>query len=330
MSGPLELSIIIVNWRSVEFLQKCLHTIYTTTRGVEFEVIVVDNASFDGAAEMSSRVFPQVRFVQGQKNIGFAKANNLGFRYSAGENLLLLNPDTEIVRDAIPAMLSVLRSNSDAGIVGCKLLNSDGSIQMSCVQRFPSILNQAVDADYFRAKFPRLAIWGTQALTESGGAPAPVEVISGACLMIRRGIYEKLDGLSSDYFMYAEDVDLCYRAAQLGWKAYYTGQAEVIHHGGRSSDSVTRNNFAAILMRESLVKYMKNTRGNLYAFAYKVTTGMAALFRWLFLSSVSLILPGRKKSQALSLSRAKWGKIFRWAIGLEGWAKDLVKASSAS
>jgi hypothetical protein len=330
MSGPLELSIIIVNWRSVEFLQKCLATIYATTRGIEFEVIVVDNASFDGAAEMTSRVFPQVRFVQSQKNIGFAKANNLGFRHSAGENLLLLNPDTEIVGDAFPTMLSVLRSNPGAGIVGCKLLNSDGSIQMSCVQRFPSILNQAVDADYLRAKFPGLAIWGTRAVTEPDCAPAPVEVISGACLLIRRSIFEKLNGLSSDYFMYAEDVDLCYRTAQLGWKAYYTGQAEVIHHGGRSSDSATRNNFAAILTRESLVKYMQNTRGNLYAFAYKATTGIVALFRWLMLSSVWLILLGRKESQSLALSRAKWGKVFRWAIGLEGWAKELVKASSAS
>ena len=330
MSGPRELSIIIVNWRSVEFLQKCLATIYATTREIEFEVIVVDNASFDGAAEMASRVFPQVRFVQSQKNIGFAGANNLGFRHSAGENLLLLNPDTEIVGDAIPNMLSVLRANPDAGIVGCKLLNSDGTIQRSCVQRFPSILNQAVDADYLRTKFPGLAIWGTQKLTESNAAPAPVEVISGACLLIRRSIYEELGGLSSDYFMYAEDVDLCYRSAQLGWKAYYTGQAQVIHHGGRSSDSATRNNFAAILMRESLVKYMQNTRGNFYALAYKVTTGIVALFRWILLSFVWVMMLGRKKSQWLSLSRAKWGKIFRWAIGLEGWAKDLVKASSAS
>lgn len=330
MSGPLELSIIIVNWRSVEFLQKCLATIYATTHGIEFEVIVVDNASFDGAAEMTSRVFPRVRFVQSPKNIGFAKANNLGFRHSAGQNLLLLNPDTEIVRDAIATMLSVLRSNPDAGIVGCKLLNSDGSIQMSCVQRFPSILNQAVDADYLRMKFPGLAIWGTRALTGSSVAPAPVEVISGACLLIRRSIYEKLGGLSSDYFMYAEDVDLCYRAAQLGWKAYYTGKAEVIHHGGRSSDSATRNNFAAIVMRESLVKYLKKTRGNVYAFGYQLTTGVVALFRWLLLTSAWLILLGRKRSQSLSLSRAKWGKIFRWSIGLEGWAKELVKASSVS
>src|SRR6185312_9935428 len=154
MTPQVELSIIIVNWRSAAFLRKCLATIYETTHAIDFETVVVDNASFDGAAEMLAAEFPQVRFVQSEKNLGFAGANNLGFRNSVGENLLLLNPDTEIIGSAIPAMLSLLRFTPDAGIIGCKLLNSDGTIQTSCVQRFPSILNQALDADYLRLKFP--------------------------------------------------------------------------------------------------------------------------------------------------------------------------------
>ena len=324
MTPQVELSIIIVNWRSAAFLRKCLATIYDNTHGIDFETVVVDNASFDGAAEMVAAEFPSVRFVQSEKNLGFAGANNLGFRNSVGENLLLLNPDTEIIGAAIPAMLSLLRFTPDAGIIGCKLLNSDGTIQTSCVQRFPSILNQALDADYLRLKFPALAIWGTQALSDPTGATARVEVISGACLMIRRHIYDKLGGLSSEYFMYAEDVDLCYRAKQLGWNSYYTGQAEVIHHGGRSSDSATQNNFAAIVMRESLVKFMKNTRGRFYAFGFKMTTGVVALCRWSMLSGAWMLTLGRRDTKSLSMSRAKWGKVFRWSIGLEGWAKKLA------
>jgi GT2 family glycosyltransferase len=167
-------------------------------------------------------------------------------------------------------------------------------------------------------------MWGTLPLSDPTGATARVDVISGACLMIRRHIYEALGGLSRDYFMYAEDVDLCYRARQMGWNAYYTGQAEVIHHGGRSSDSATQNNFAAIVMRESLVKFMQNTRGRFYALGYQATTGAVALCRWLMLSGAWLLTVGRGDNKSLSMSRAKWGKIFRWAIGLEGWAKKLA------
>jgi N-acetylglucosaminyl-diphospho-decaprenol L-rhamnosyltransferase len=323
MRNPTDLSIIIINWKSVDFLRSCLGSIYAGKGNQRHEIIVVDNASFDGSAAMVRDEFPGVIFIQSEKNLGFAGANNFGFASSNGRYLLFLNPDTEIIGTAISDMTSVFQSTADAGIVGCKLLNSDRSVQMSCVQPFPSILNQALDAEYLRERFPQLPLWGTDPAVTDADRVAEAEVISGACLMIRRDVFEMLGGFSRDYFMYSDDVDLCYRARKVGWKAYYVGSAEVIHHGGKSSGSASQDNFAAILMRESLLKFLTFSRGRFYAFGFRMTTALAALVRLGVLGGVWVAGLGRPRRESLSASRAKWAKVFRWAIGLEGWAKSL-------
>src|SRR4029077_16116528 len=146
----LDLSIIIINWNSAAFVRECLETVYAGTGELDFEVIVVDNASFDDCGQVVQAEFPAVKFLQSPANLGFAKANNLGVRAAGGRNLLFLNPDTEILGNALPKMVSFLDASPDASIVGYKLLNSDLSLQTSCVQPFPSILNQVFDAEHLR------------------------------------------------------------------------------------------------------------------------------------------------------------------------------------
>jgi len=179
----MDLSIIIVNWNSKEYLRKCVGSILTGTRGLDFEIIVIDSASFDGCAEMLRNEFPRVRFIQSQENLGFAKANNLAFQSAIGEFLLFLNPDTEIVGPAINLLHSALKELPDAGAVGGKLLNSDGTVQTSCVQAFPTILNQCLSAEALRQLTPKARLWGMRAIFENGGKPSEVEMISGACLI---------------------------------------------------------------------------------------------------------------------------------------------------
>src|SRR5437762_3548719 len=133
----MDLSIIIVNWNSKDYLRKCLKSIYANTHGIDFEIIVVDNASFDGSGELLAQDFPKVRFVQSHTNLGFARANNLGFGNSTGRNVLFLNPDTEAVGGALNELLQRLQRLPNAGVVGCKLLNTDGSMQTSCLQSYP-------------------------------------------------------------------------------------------------------------------------------------------------------------------------------------------------
>ncbi len=278
----MDLSIIIINWNSAAFVRKCLQSVYAGTGGCEFEVVVVDNASFDACGKIVGSEFPAAKFIASTINLGFAKANNLGAREAKGRNLLFLNPDTEVIGDALVRMVSFLDAQPDAGIVGCKLLNTDLSLQTSCVQALHSILNQAVDTEHLLRAFPKLRLWGTQALFVDG-KPAEVEVVSGACLMIKSKVYEAIGQFSSNYFMYAEDSDICFKSEQAGWKNYYLSSAAVVHHGGRSSDKKPESNFASIMMRESLLEFMRLRRGALYAAAYQFSTVVIAVLRLLLL-----------------------------------------------
>src|SRR3954462_14180455 len=187
-----ELAIIIVNWNSVKLLQACLSSIYAQTKDLAFEVIVIDNASFDGSAAVLARDFPDVAFIQSPENLGFAKANNLAFVHSTADFVVFLNPDTELMGPAFNVMLEFMKKTPRAGVVGARLLNSDGSLQTSCVQRFPTVLNRTIDAELLRRLTPRFHFWGTRTLLENPTATSPVEVISGACQLARREVFEKV------------------------------------------------------------------------------------------------------------------------------------------
>jgi GT2 family glycosyltransferase len=309
----MDLSIIIVNWNSAQYLRKCLATVYGNTENLEFEVIVVDNASYDGCAEMLATDFPQVQFVQSEANTGFASANNLGFERSTGRYLLFLNPDTEVTGRAVSALLAVLETLSDAGVAGARLLNSDGSVQTSCIQRFPSILNQAIDTDLLRNAFPKWRIWGTWPLLEKQPGPVAVEVISGACMMVSRAAFERVGRMTPDYFMYSEDVDLCFKLQEAGLKNYYCDDAIVVHHGGGSTASSQQSHFSAVVMRDSISKLFSLRRGRIHAVAYRVSVLLSSVVRCGML--VCLLLPSLGRSARLRGALSRWLAVVRWAAG---------------
>ena len=319
------LSIVIVNWRSVTFLAQCLRTIVQETKDLPFEVIVIDNASFDGSEEMVHREFPQTLFIQSKDNLGFSRGNNQAFARSHGKYILFLNPDTEITGDALAMLVNCLEADPKAGIVGPKLLNSDGSLQTSCVQAFPTILNQVFDAEALRRLFPNSSLWGVSALYRDDPAPAKVDVISGASLMIRRDVFEEVGQFSTDYFMYSEDVDLCYKVHSAGWKVVYLSGATVVHHGGQSSSKKAESNFAAVMIRESLYSYFKVRRGPLYAGAFRVTAGLFAMFRLALLLVLYCVTLGKYGDGSWPASFGKWRSIFRWSLGLEQIAESPAK-----
>jgi GT2 family glycosyltransferase len=319
----LDLSIIIVNWNSVAFLRKCLRSVYETTKNMRFEVMVVDNASGDGCGDMLRTEFPSVHFIQSEQNLGFARANNLGFQYSLGRNILFLNPDTEVLGPAISRMIQFLDKTPGAGIVGPKLLNSDRSIQTSCIRSFPSLVNEALDAEYLRQRFPRSRLWGTKPLFEDQNVPVAVDAVSGASLMIRRDAFEKEGLFTTEYFMYAEDVDLCFKVRQAGWTNYFIPDATVLHHGGQSTESRDDRNFADVVMRESRLRFFRKRMGALYAAGYKTTMSIVALVRLALLSGSWILPGGRVHRDSTRRSFGKWIRIFRWSIGMERWAQQL-------
>lgn len=315
----MDISIIIVNWNSAEYVRKCLSSLFAHTSGVEHEIIVVDNGSFDSCGSMIAHDFPVVQFLQSSENRGFAWANNFGAERANGEFLLFLNPDTEVIDNAVFEMLTVLKTQPKAGIIGCKLLNSDMTTQISCIQPFPTILNQMLDADVFLRRFHKRL--GLSPLFSNEIYPVEVQVISGACMMITKSIFRTVGGFSSEYFMYTEDIDLCYKVYNSGYKNYYTGAVTVIHHGGGSSQLRNENSYANVQMRESIYKFLKKTRGSPYAFCFKSSIFLTGIIRLCILSLASIPSVISGQCSKYNPSIIKWLSILRWSIGIQKWAK---------
>lgn len=312
-SSPI-ISVIIVNWNSKDFLRQCLTSLFAQCGSVPLEIIVVDGASFDGCGEMLASEFPSVIFIQSPDNVGFARANNLGARSARGQYLLLLNPDTLFQEDSIRIMLEGLQSLPQAGAVGCRLLNADGTLQTTSVLTFPTILNQVFDSDYLRTRFRSWKIWGVAALYAQPQQATEVEVISGACILIRRELFEKVGGFSKEYFMYSEDVDLCYKIRRRGQPAYYFPGTSLIHYGGGSSDQAV-SNFATVMMRRSTYLYLKLNHGIARALTYRAAMTLTALARLLAIAPLSLF--GNRIVRRSAASMRKWYAVLGWSLGLE-------------
>ncbi len=267
------LSIIFVNWNSTAYIRDSIASVYRWCGAEPLEIIVVDNASPTRDVDTLQREFPGIRIVKSEANLGFAGANNLGFRHSTGGYVMFLNPDTKLIESSIPVLLRHLHGLPDAGILGCRLLNADLTVQTSCIQTFPTILNQALDADYLRERWPHSPLWGIGPLYSPGDRPARVEAISGACMTMRREAFERAGMFSEEYFMYAEDIDLCYKMRQAGLQNYYTGDTSIVHFGGGSSAPES----ATIMKWRAILRYCAKHHGGLYTLCFRVVmAGVAA------------------------------------------------------
>ncbi len=225
------LSVVIVNWNTCELLADCLGSVYETAVNLRFEVFVVDNASADGSAEMVRDRYPEVHLIENQENVGFARANNQAICRCRGRYVLLLNSDTEVHTGALDGMMQFMEEHSQAGGCGPRLLDTDGSLQVSA---YPML---TPEREFWRLMFLD-QLWRRASYTQERWDPYtahPVDVIIGACLLLRRAALEEVGLLDENYFMYTEEVDLCYRLAQAGWGLWWVPWASVTHHGGASS-----------------------------------------------------------------------------------------------
>jgi|SRR5882672_147606 len=325
----VDLSIIIVNWNSKEFVRNCIESIVHNTRDTRYEIVVVDSASFDGCGEMLASQYPQVRFIQSQDNIGFGRANNLGARNARGAVLLLLNPDTEVRSDAIEHLYAHVLALPEAGVIGCRLLNTDGTLQTSCVQPIPTVSNQLLNAALLQRWFPKIHPWISAATFEGTMPPVPVEVISGACMMIRREVFDRIGGFSPDFFMYGEDVDLCYKTRLAGFINYYMRHAEVVHHGGGSTQR-RHSHFSDVMVRESVYRFLRKSRGRPYCLAYRAALCGAAIVRLTLLALFLLPALIWRKDMAWRVATDKWAASLRWGLGLESWVDDYASTGGAA
>jgi N-acetylglucosaminyl-diphospho-decaprenol L-rhamnosyltransferase len=313
----MDLSIIFVNWNAVDYLRDCVASIYENTRGISFEIIVVDNASPAGDVDKLKACFPQITIIKSPENLGFAKANNLGFKRSSGLLVLFLNPDTKLVGPAINLLLDQMRARQDAGIVGARHVSPDLSVQTTSIQKFPRILNQVLDIEYLRLRWPHFRMWDIAALFSTSREPVRVEVIPGACMLLRREVFERVGMFSEDFFIYAEDVDLNVKVARAGFKNYYVPEATIIHYGGRSSTQQTASQWSTVMKYRAMGQFYVKNHGRVYAAMYRVAMGSCALVRvaaFGVLYPVGVLL---RKKQRLRSALEKWTVILMWACGLD-------------
>ena len=232
MTDKPEISIVIVSWNTRDLLRACLKSIYATMDEIAFEVIVVDNASEDGSAEMVESEFPEATLIRSESNLGFAAGCNLGLRKATGRFLMILNSDAELTAGAVSRMLDFMERRPDAGLVGPKLVSPDGTLQING-QRFPTLAREILGVIRAQKLIPGVATlgWGR----EDFDRDAEVDSLAGACMLVRREVVEQVGLLDERFFMYFEDVDWCRRTKRAGWKIYYLGEAQIVHGWACSS-----------------------------------------------------------------------------------------------
>ncbi len=236
----MDLSIIIVAFRNQEKLRVTLNAVFRSQTDYSYEVIVVDNDSADGTAEMLIREYPQVILIRSGNN-GFSKGNNIGFARSKGKYILALNPDTAIENNVLQECIALLDSRADIGVVGCKLIKEDGTLDLACRRSIPNLRNSFFRFTKLSFLFPKNKTFAEYNLTYGDeNKEGQVGAVSGAFLMIRRSVIEKLDiFFDEDYFMYSEDIDLCLRVTRAGYKVWYYPKVMTLHYKGQSSRKVS-------------------------------------------------------------------------------------------
>ncbi len=286
----MDLSIIIVNWNVCELLRRCLASIEANRGALSLEIIVVDNASVDGSVRMVESEFPQVHLIASRENLGYTGGNNLGVKEAGGRYLLILNPDTEIVGDALEQMVAYLDKHPEVGAVGPQLVYPDGSVQSSR-RRFPGVATVFFQGTplswrWFRDdnRFARMHCMADRPDDEIQS----VDWLVGAALVIRRETWQEVGPFDDQFFMYSDEVDWCHRCRDLGWQIHYFPKAQIIHYEGRSSTQIAVMSRARF--HRSRIRYFHKYSG----------AGWAAVIRVFFLMNYAWLLAE---------------EIGRWAIG---------------
>jgi len=245
-----ELAVVIVSWNVRDLLASCLRSLFVDLdrSGLEAEVWVVDNGSFDGTPEMVARDFPTVRLIAHDRNAGFAAGNNLALRdllirHTSNVKrhpsfVWLLNPDTEVLPGATAALVEALEARPGVAVAGAKLLYPDGSLQQSAF-RFPGLAQLAFDLFPLPPRLYETPLNGRYPRRlYDGKAPFPIDHPLGAAMMVRAEAIHQVGLMDEGYRMYCEEIDWCWRMRRAGWRALCVPTAQVLHHAGRSTSQV--------------------------------------------------------------------------------------------
>ena len=232
----MKLSVVIVNYKVKYFLEQCLNSIEQAARGIDHEIIVVDNASNDGSTEYITARFPNVKWIASKENNGFSKGNNIGFAQAKGEYILMLNPDTIVTKEAIVGCIGFLDKNPDTGACGVYMLRTDGAFAPESRRALPTPFVAFCKMSGLSKLFPTSRTFGRYYMQYLDKHSAnEIEIISGAYMMLRHTTLKETGGLDEDFFMYGEDIDLSYRILKKGYKNYFL-PLRILHYKGESTN----------------------------------------------------------------------------------------------
>ncbi len=300
-TSPVDLSIVTVSWNVCNLLRDCLNSVEHGQGSLNLEMIVVDGGSTDGSPQMVKNEFPWVKLIIRSENLGFPKGNNLGIQQAQGRHILLLNPDTIVLDDALFQMVTYLDSNIDVGGLGAQLLNPDQTIQSSR-RRFPTFWTAIFESTwlepYAPARIKRRYYVQDLPLDEI----TDVDWVTGACLMVPRRVIKHVGLLDEDYFMYSEELDWCRRIKEAGWRIVYFPPAKIVHYIGKSSEqAVTARH---INFQRAKLRYFRKFDGRLVALILRIF--LLINYIWQFGLEALKGLLGHKRPLRLQRMHAYW------------------------
>lgn len=300
---PSDVAVLVVSWNTRALLAECLHSVQDNADALPVQMVVVDNASSDGSADMVRAFFPAVHLLALPNNVGFVRGNNLAYDalQTPPRYLLLLNPDARLLPGALNSMVSWMDAHPQAGVCGPLTLNPDGTLQPSWT-RFPTVQSEIWGRHdrRFGPNQPRVPLTA-DALRFLPEAQA-VDWVSGACLLIRaQALTEHGDGVlfDPDFQMYSEETDLCFRLRRAGYGTFFVPSAEAVHHYGKSSGQVQARTLR--LLYHSKFLFMRKHYGPGSEYALKMGVAIASGLKWLLFALLGS-LPGARRS-ALTVQR---------------------------
>ncbi len=301
----MDLSIIIVSWNVADLLIQCLQSIQESLKQSagwpQTEIIVVDSASDDDTVARVQRDFPQVILLPQTENIGFSRGNNIGLEHATGRYIFLLNPDTVVLGDALSQMVRYLEAHPQVGILGPHTLNSDGSTQ-STRRRFPTKWVAFFESTWLQSLAPKSLLDQFYVHDQPDDGVYEVDWVQGSALMAQRAVYQSIGGLDPFYIMYSEELDWCKRAKDNGWQVVYFGKAQIIHHGGKSSEQVP--SFKHVAFQKSKIRYYAKHHSSLFAFILRLF--LLGSYGWQLLVEAFKALLGHKRALRRERIKTYW------------------------
>ena len=291
-----EVSIIIVSWNAREYLIGCLMSLYEEDPPWA-EIIFVDNGSSDGSADAVEELFPEVRLIRSDENLGFAKANNIGIMASAGKFVCLMNSDMVVLGGCMETLKARMDSDPSAGLVCPRVLNPDMTLQPTC-RRFPSLKGAFLSA---------IGLDSRNYMPHDSVMEA--EAVSGCFMLARRAAIDQAGLLDERFFFYAEDKDWCRRIKNSGWKIIYLPEAKAVHYGGSSSSAPVK---IYIELHKANLKYWRKHHGSARTIVYLAIVMLHQALRIGSAAVVFALVPGRRKSEARKVKRS--AACLRWLL----------------